>query len=165
MKKRIILAILLSVVGINIYAQIEDSQRWDESREDWYRRMINLNYDVPDYNVSRPNAKVVGWHTAKILLSLEKNYTQGVYNQQLSQIRNVQMGELQHRYLPIKKMKVTNIQKKDSVITITTNTLSITEDKEKIKCDIIFRFINSLSEDEMVNKLFCDIARYIQKEE
>lgn len=165
MKKRIILAILLSVAGINIYAQIEDSQRWDESREDWYRRMINLNYDVPDYNVSRPNAKVVGWHTAKILLSLEKNYTQGVYNQQLSQIRNVQMGELQHRYLPIKKMKVTNIQKKDSVITITTNTLSITEDKEKIKCDIIFRFINSLSEDEMINKLFCDIARYIQKEE
>lgn len=73
MKKKIILAILLSVVGINIYAQIDNSQRWDESREDWYRRMINLNYDVPDYNVSRPNAKVVGWHTAKILLSLEKN--------------------------------------------------------------------------------------------
>lgn len=165
MKKRIILAILLSVVGINIYAQIEDSQRWDESREDWYRRMINLNYDVPDYNVSRPNAKVVGWRTAKILLSFEKNYTQEVYNQQLSQIRNVQVGELQHRYLPIKKMKVTNIQKKDSVITITANTLSITEDKEKIKCDIRFRFINSLSEDEMINKLFCDIARYIQKEE
>lgn len=165
MKKKIILAILLSVVGINIYAQIDDSQKWDESREDWYRRMINLNYDVPDYNVSRPDDKVVGWRTAKILLSLEKNYTQGAYNQQLSQIRNVQMGELQHRYLPIKKMKVTNIQKTDSVITITANTLSITEDKEKIKCDIRFRFINSLSEDEMINKLFCDIARYIQKEE
>ncbi len=75
------------------------------------------------------------------------------------------MGELRHRYLPIKKMKVTNIQKKDSVITVTANTLSITEDKEKIKCNIRFCFINSLSEDEIVNKLFCDIARYIQKEE
>ena len=165
MKKRIILAILLSVLGINIYAQTDNSQRWDESREDGYRRMINLNYDVPDYNVSRPDDKVVGWRTAKILQSLEKNYTQGVYNQQLSQIRNVQMGELQFRYLPIKKMKVTNIQKKDSVITVTANTLSITKDKEKIKCDIRFCFINSLSEDEMVNILFCDIARYIQKEE
>lgn len=165
MKKRIILAILLSVLGINIYAQTDNSQRWDESREDWYRRMINLNYDVPDYNVSRPDDKVVGWRTAKILHSLEKNYTQGVYNQQLSQIRNVQMGELQFRYLPIKKMKVTNIQKKDSVITVTANTLSITKDKEKIKCDIRFCFINSLSEDEMANILFCDIARYIQKEE
>ncbi len=81
MKKRIILAILLSVVGINIYAQTDNSQRWNESREDWYRRMINLNYDVPDYSVSRPDDKVVGWRTAKILLSLEKNYTQGVYNQ------------------------------------------------------------------------------------
>ena len=165
MIRRILLAILLSVVGINIYAQTDNSQRWDESREDWYRRMINLNYDVPDYNVSRPDDKVVGWRTAKILQSLEKNYTQGVYNQQLSQIRNVQMGELQFRYLPIKKMKVTNIQKKDSVITVTANTLSITKDKEKIKCDIRFCFINSLSEDEIVNKLFCDIARYIQKEE
>ena len=69
MKKRIILAILLSVLGINIYAQTDNSQRWDESREDGYRRMINLNYDVPDYNVSRPDDKVVGWRTAKILQS------------------------------------------------------------------------------------------------
>ena len=67
--------------------------------------MINLDYSVPDYNVKRPDVKVMGWRLAKILQSLEKNYTQPVYNQMLSQIHNTQMEELKVRYLPIKKIK------------------------------------------------------------
>ena len=40
---------------------------WNETKEQKYQRLINLDYSVPDYEVSRPDAKVMGWKLAGIL--------------------------------------------------------------------------------------------------
>ena len=135
---------------------------WNETKEQKYQRLINLDYSVPDYEVSRPDASVMGWKLAGILQFLEENYQQSVYNQMLAQIRNVQMGTLKVHYLPVDKIMVTHVQKQDSVITITINTFTKISKKEKVVFDMKLIFKNSLSEDDTVNKLFCDIAKFVK---
>ena len=162
--KRVITLLIMVLTTVGTFAQTSTSQRWDETKEDWYRRVINFDYDVPDYDVSRPDSNVVGWRTAKILKSLERNYGQGSYIQRLSHIRNEQMGVFKHLDLPIETLKVKHIQKRDSVISITVNTISKRE-KKKVKFDIIFTFVNSLSENEEINQLFSDIGRYIRRDD
>lgn len=153
------------VTANSLLAQTSSSRRWDETKEDWYRRMINFDYSLADYNVNRPDSNIVGWRTAKILLTLENNYDQALYNRLLSQIRNEQMGENELIYLPIDIIKVTNVQKTDSVITIKINTSSKLEKKKTIDFEMIFTFENSLSSDETTNQLFSEIGRYIMPEE
>ncbi len=136
---------------------------WNETKEQKYQRLINLDYSVPDYEVSRPDAKVMGWRLTGILQFLEKNYRQSVYNQMLAQIRNIQMGELKVHYLPVDKIMVTHVQKQDSVITITINTFTKISKKEKVSFDVKLVFTNSLSNDAPANKLFMDICKYVRK--
>ena len=91
MKYRIMSTFLL-IMSFNIMAQrVRSIVLTEEQKKQEIREKINLDYSVPDYNVKRPDAKVMGWRLAKILQSLEKNYTQPVYNQMLSQIRNEQI--------------------------------------------------------------------------
>ena len=159
MKRPIIISFLL-LIAFNIVAQqVRPTVLTEEQKKQEVREKINLDYSVPDYNVKRPDAKVMGWRLAKILQSLEKNYTQPVYNQMLSQIRSVQMGDQKVRYSHIDKVKIHNIQKQDSVITIKINTFSKI-DKRHINYDIVFTFINNFSNDEVANKLFGDISRF-----
>ena len=117
---------------------------------------------VPDYNVKKPDAKVMGWRLAKMLQFLEKNYKQAIYNRQLSRIRYEQMGEPKVLYLPIEKLRILDIEKQDSVITIKINTVS-GKKKDKVDFDMVLTFVNSMSDDETTNKIFCDIGRYIRE--
>lgn len=135
---------------------------WNETKEQKFQRLINLDYTVPDYEVSRPNSSVMGWRLAAILQFLEENYQQSVYNQMLAQIRNVQMGTLKVHYLPVDKIQVNHVQKQDSVIAITINTFTLISKKEKVNFDLKLIFINSLSNDETTNKLFSDISKYVR---
>ena len=137
---------------------------WNETKEQKYQRLINLDYSVPDYEVSRPDAKVMGWRLAGILQFLEENYQQSVYNQMLAQIRNVQMGTLKVHYLPVDKIQVTHVQKQDSVIAITINTFTNISKKEKVSYDVKLVFTNSLSDDDTTNKLFSDIGKFVRKD-
>ena len=164
MKRPIVISLLL-LMSFNIMAQrVRPTVLSEEQKKQEVREKINLDYSVPDYNVKRPDAKVMGWRLAKILQSLEKNYTQPVYNQMLSQIRSVQMGDQKVRYSHIDKVKIHNIQKQDSVITIKINTFSKI-DKRHINYDVVFTFVNSVSDDVIANYLFSDIGRYIRKNE
>ena len=163
---RTLLFCLLALSSFSAFAQtrtLTEEQLEVQKRQE-YRESINLDYSVPDYNVKKPDEKVMGWRLAKILMSLERNYTQVSYHHNLCQIRNEQMGEIKYNYLHIDKISILNIQKKDSVITIKINTLS-KKDKQKITFDIVLTFVNSLSEDMTANQLFSDLARYIKEDE
>ena len=164
MKRPIIISLLL-LISFNIMAQrVRPTVLIGEQKKQEIREKINLDYSVPDYNVNRPDAKVMGWRLAKILQSLEKNYTQPAYNQMLSQIRSVQMEDQKLRYSHVDKIKILNIQKKDSIINIKINTLS-KDGKRKVNYDVVFTFVNNFSNDEIANQLFGDIARYIKVDE
>ena len=158
--KSILFSFLLLLGATTLSAQTV--YPWNETKEQKYQRLINLDYSVPDYEVSRPDANVMGWKLAGILQFLEENYQQSVYNQMLAQIRNVQMGTLKVHYLPVDKIMVTHVQKQDSVITITINTFTLISKKEKVNFDLKQIFTNSLSNDETTNKLFSDISKYVR---
>ena len=106
MKYRIMSTFLL-IMSFNIMAQrVRSIVLTEEQKKQEIREKINLDYSVPDYNVNRPDAKVMAWRLAKILQSLEKNYTQPIYNQMLSQIRSVQTGGLKVRYSHVDKSRI-----------------------------------------------------------
>ena len=140
------------------------SQYTEETHEERIRRQIALDYTLPDYNVTKPDAKVMGWRLAGILQFLEKNYMQGLYNQKLSSIRASQIEDINYRYLHIDKIQFKHIQKRDSVITIVINMFTKV-DKKKISNDVTLTFTNSLSDDVRANELFSDIVRYIKWDE
>ena len=73
------------------YTTYEQQQ---EQKKQGIRDRINFDYSVPDYNVARPDEKVMGWRLCKILLVLEQNFSQWEHNRKLSIIRSEQMGGL-----------------------------------------------------------------------
>ena len=159
--KSILFSFFLLLGATNLSAQTVHP--WNETKEQKYQRLINLDYSVPDYEVSRPDVNVMGWRLAAILQFLEENYKQSVYNQLLAQIRNVQMGTLKVHYLPVDKIQVTHVQKQDSVIAITINTFTNISKREKVSYDVKLVFTNSLSDDDTTNKLFSDIGKFVRK--
>ena len=159
--KYISLLILFSIAlsaPAQAFAQNEDVQA-----EKW-RQKIDLDYTVPDYSVKKPDAKVMGWRLAKILQSLEQNYTQPVYSHYLTMILSHQMSDDSSLYMPIYKLKILNIQKQDSVITVRVKFFSKTEESGKVEQEVQLIFVNSISEDDTVNTLFSELGQYIKKE-
>lgn len=168
--KKLLFTCVLLMVALSVSAQFRyhniTYEQQQEQRKQAIRDAINFDYSVPDYNVSSLDEKVMGWRLAKMLLYLEDNFTQWQHNRRLSMIRNVQMGEVSVSYHPIDKIKVLNVQKQDSVITIRINTFSKGEKKrDDVNFDITLSFTNNLSDDETTNSLFSDIGRYIRKNE
>lgn len=159
--KRILLFILFFVT-LALSAQTS-VQNKDAQTMKWQQK-IDLDYTVPDYSVKKPDAKVMGWRLAKILQALEQNYTQGIYNHYLSLIFEHQADDKSILYMPIHKLKILNIQKQDSVITIHIRLFSKDKAFGKVEREVSLTFINSVSEDDSVNILFSELGQYIRKE-
>ena len=131
--------------------------------EKW-RKNIDLDYTVPDYNVKKPDAKVMGWRLAKILQSLEQNYTQGIYSHYLTTILSHQKADAP-LYMPIRKLTILNIQKQDSVITVRIKLFSKTKESGKVEQEVPLIFVNGVSEDDTINTLFAELGQYIKIED
>lgn len=162
---RIILVLFLwltSFAGISANGVMQH----DTGRAVEVRQKIGIDYAVPDFSATGIDSEVIGVRLAKILQLLERDYKQGVYNHCLSRILDSQIdGEKQH-FLTIEKLKVRSVRKKDSVITIRVQLQSAkTEEMGRIKRDVDFVFVNGVSEDDRVNDLFCDLARYVKDDE
>lgn len=168
--RRIVITLCLMLMALTASAQFRyrhtTYEQQQEQRRQAIRDAINFDYSVPDYSVSRPDEKVMGWRLAKMLLYLEEHYTRWQYNRRLSMIRNVQMEKLSASTDFIDKINILNVQKQDSVITVKINTFSKGEKKEdNVNYDITISFTNSLSADETTNSLFSEIGRFIRKNE
>ena len=75
-----------------------------------------------------------------------------------------QMNDDGSLYRPIYKLKILNIQKQDSVITVRIKLFSKTKEPGKVEQEIPLTFINSISEDDVVNTLFSELGQYIKEE-
>ena len=53
--RKLLFTLVLLMAALSSSAQYSTSQRWDETKEEWYRRMIDFDYNVPDYNVNKPD--------------------------------------------------------------------------------------------------------------
>ena len=154
---------LLILFPIVLSAPAQAFAQNEDVRTEKWRQKIDLDYNVPDYSIKKPDAKVMGWRLAKILQSLEQNYTQDRYNHYLALILSHQMDD-GSPYMPIYKVKILNIQKQDNIITVRIKLFSKTKASGKIEQEIPLTFVNSVSEDGIANTLFSELGQYIRKE-
>ena len=97
MPRKLILAIILFHAMLS--TSVQSTPLSDNAYAENIRQKIDIDYTVPDYSVKRPDILVMGWRLVKILQSLEKNYTQNIYNRYLSIILNHQTEECGPLYL------------------------------------------------------------------
>ena len=128
------------------------------------RQKIGIDYTVPDYDVKKPDAKVMGWRLAKMLQKLEENYQQGTYNRMLARIRSEVLEDPNLRYIAVNKMKILKIQKVGDVITIRISTSSKSETLGKLNHEFEIKFDKGVSNNDTANQLFADLSQYIKEE-
>ena len=128
------------------------------------RQKIGIDYTVPDYDVKKPDAKVMGWRLAKMLQKLEKNYQQGTYNRMLASIRSEILEEPRFRYIEVNKMKILKAQKIGDVISIRISTSSKHETLGKLNHEFDIKFDKGVSYNDTANQLFADLSQYIKEE-
>ncbi len=150
--------------AFSMFAQTTAQQREEQKRAE-YREQIGIDLSVPDYDVKKPDAKVMGWRLAKILQSLEKNYNQGVYSQMLMSIRAEQMEDNKLLYIPINKIKIKRITKSGDDIVIIVATSSKADNIGKVDFDLNLKFIQGVSDSDLVNSFFSSLSRYIRGDE
>lgn len=129
------------------------------------RQKIGIDYSVPDYDVKKPDAKVMGWRLAKMLQKLEQNYQQGTYNRLLASICSEVLEEPRIRYIEVNKMKILKVQKVGDVITIRISTSSKHETLGKLNHEFEIKFNKGFSDNGTANQLFSDLSRYIKEDE
>ena len=95
MKKIVLLfSLLLMVCGMTA----QSTGQIDEKKMTEYRETIGLDYSMPDFDTNKINAKVIGVRLARLLQSLEVNYTQGYYNRTLASILAEQLENPAYKF-------------------------------------------------------------------
>lgn len=151
MKKLLFLSFLMLAAGsmsAQTFSQGEDPKVIE------LRQKIGIDYTVPDYDVRKPDAKVMGWRLAKMLQKLEQNYQQGTYNRMLASIRSEILEDPNLRYTALNKMKIQKIQKVGDVIAIRINTSSKNETLGKLNHEFDIKFDKGVTDNDTANQFF-----------
>ncbi len=165
MKKQLLITTLLLIVGsINVFSQLRtvgsDSERMAE-----YKKAIGLDMTIPDFDTKKIDAKVMGSRLANYLNYLLENYNQESYELQIAQILSEQNDSLRHLYYKIKKMKFANASKQGDIITVLMNVWLDKNKADVNQADIMFRFVDGVSDDRTTNDLFSFMSRYVGAQE
>ena len=123
------------------------------------RETLALDYSMPDYSINKINAKVIGPRLAAILEAVNENYQQPKYLSRLSLMQKSQLEDVS--YCSVKKMKLKKVEKLGNAITITYETILEPNTQDIRKSQLVFRFVDGISESSSVNDFFCGICRYI----
>lgn len=162
MKKTLLLfSLLLMVCGM----AAQSIGQIDEKKMMEYRETIGLDYSMPDFDTSKIDAKVIGVRLAKILQSLEENYTQGYYNRTLASILAEQLENPAYKFVPVKKIKTQRIAKKGDEITILLKTTFTSPDLGKQNTILTLRFFQGISDSPFVNSLFYTLGNYLKEDD
>ncbi len=130
-----------------------------------YREKIGLDYSMPDFDTNKINAKVIGARLARLLYSLEVNYTQGYYNRTLATILAEQLENPAYKFVPVKKIKTQKITKMGDEITILLKTSFTSPDLGKQNAILTLRFFQGVSDSNSVNSLFYTLGHYLKEDE
>ena len=153
--------LFLSVCTLCTYAQ---STQTDSAKIEKYRKAIGLEMTIPDYSVKKIDDAKMGVRLANILRYFEESLTQGQYNRLLTIILGEQHEELQHSY-SIKKVKLQSAIKKGDDIVVVYKIWPEQNDANVTQTDVVFHFLNGVSESKNVNELFSTMSHYVQARE
>lgn len=152
--------ILLLMVTVMVSAQKVTTSS-DAERREIAKKTVALDYSMPDYSVKKIDANVMGPRLAKILESLCANYTQHRHLNSLSLIQSKQVEGL--NYGRIKTMKLEDVTKTGNELTIRFNTILEPNNLNLKKSQLVFHFIDGVSEDMATNDFFCSLCRYLKE--
>lgn len=164
MKKQILILLLLFVGTMNVFSQLRTVGSYSERNAE-YKKAIGLDTTVPDFDTNKIDAKVMGSRLANILNYLLENYNQGSYELQITQILGEQNESLQHLYYKIKKMQFVNASKQGDVLTVLMHVWPDKNQADVNQADMMFRFVDGVSDDQTTNALFSYMSRYVESQE
>ena len=154
----IIMLLLLGAMGVSAQGDAEMSK--EEINKAEVREKLQLDYSMPDYSISKIDAKVMGPRLSKILETICDNYQQYSNLSALSVIQSNQVEGLS--YGRVKKMKLDNVSKQGNEIIIRFNTTLESNNLNLKKSQIVFRFNEGVSDDISTNDFFSNICRYMK---
>ena len=154
---------LLVLISVSVSAQSKNVSTAEAKTqyEAQVRETLALDYSMPDYSISKIDAKVMGARLAAILEAVNENYQQPKYLSRLSLMQKSQIADMP--YCTVKQMKLKKVEKHDNSITITYETILETNVQNIKKAQLVFRFVDGVSESNSVNDFFCGICRYIKE--
>ena len=133
----------------------------DEDRKAEIRKTLALDYSMPDYSISKINSKVMGKRLVEILDKFQEMSLSQTNMRTLSIIQAKQIDGM--LYCAVKNVKLNKVVKQDNVITITYDT-ELAENAKKIKnSQLVFSFVDGISNDIATNNFFTNVCRYIKE--
>ena len=159
-RTKIILTFLLLMTTVIVSAQRVTTTS-DAERREVAKKTLTLDYSMPDYSIKKIDAKAMGTRLAKILESLCANYKQSQYLASLSVIQNSQVEGL--NYTRIKSLKLENVTKTGNELTIRFASTLESNNLNLKKSQLLFHFVDGVSEDIATNDFFCTLCRYIKE--
>lgn len=104
----------------------------------------------------------MGSRLANILTFLLENYQQGYYISQLKDIAGEQNKALEHVYLQIKRLSFGYAIKRGEELSVMVK-LQFRKNSSGVKqTNLLFYFIDGVSEDNKTNELFLQLSHYAQ---
>lgn len=164
MKKQLLILLLLFIGTMNTFSQLR-TVGTDSERNAEYKKAIGLDTTVPDFDTNKIDAQVMGSRLANLLDHLLQNYNKDTYELLIAQILGEQNESLQHLYYKIKKMQFANASKQGDVITVLMHVWPDKNIADVNQADLMFRFVDGVSDNQTTNALFSYMSRYIDAQE
>ncbi len=169
MKFKLLFVFILSLCVIPSSAQLLQHRfakvETDSTRMAKYKEKIGLDMTVPDFNTKSVNPEVVGPRLSNIIQFLLDNYHQLSYTNKLCKIIKEQEPALEKIGIKIKKLEFVSAQKKGKE-TVLKFSLKLDKNEAKIKrTNVVFTFVDGVSESITTNDLFSDLSKYVQGRE
>lgn len=133
----------------------------NEDRKAEIRKTMALDYSMPDYSTSKVNEKVIGHRLADILNKFQEMSLSQTVLGTLSVIQAQQVDGM--IYCRVKKIKLHDVAKQGDKITITYDTELDKNQKNLKKAQLVFKFVDGLSDDMATNDIFTNVCRYIRE--
>lgn len=147
------------MASMGMSAQVKTMQT-DKYKND-VREKLALDYSMPDYSTSKINAKVMGPRLAAILKKIQEMKAADTSMGALSVMQAQQIDGM--TYCAVKKVKLIKVVKQGNTITIAYD-IELKQNAKKIKkVQIVFSFVDGVSDDVATNDFFTNICRYIKE--
>lgn len=162
MIRNILLLAFLSVLPLDMSAQLWVGYKSDSVRIAEYRQNIGLDYSMPDYSVTSIDEKKIGSHLANILRYYEEVNDQNMFRQKISRILSEQNDAFEYSYPEVKKQKLMKIEKSADEITVIYKLWFDKNSSNLKQTEIKYHFKDGVSESNTVNEMFSHMSHYAQ---
>ena len=165
MIRTLLILALLSVLPLEMPAQIWVGYKSDSVKVAEYREKIGLDYSMPDYSVTSIDEGKMGSRLANLLRFYEEVKNQGSYSRWIGTILGEQNEALEHSYVEVKMQKLVKAYKSGNENTIIYK-LWLDKNPANLKqTEISYHFKDGVSESSSVNEMFSHMSHYVQARE